>query len=288
MQVEHAEHAARKFHGEYRDEVLAAVESAISAGEILLSGFRVKDKDERLKGERDPVTRYDVASEKRIKEILGSRFPDYGFLGEEGEGMHIHSHNGHGREEHSGEKRFVWIVDPLDGTVNYSHNYPFWCVSIALWDMARDVPLVGVIYDPTRDEIFYSARGMGAFLNENECHVSERKDLGESVVCTGFPYSDIPVREANVENVRRVLGEVMGVRRDGAAALDLAYVACGRLDGFWEMRLHPWDLAAGVLLVEEAGGRVSGIKNGFDLWHGTVVATNGHIHERLIRLLTEP
>ncbi len=217
----------------------------------------------------DLVTEADREAEAAIRSYLLGRHPDHAFLGEEG-----------GAE---GGGRYRWIVDPLDGTVNFAHRFPFYAVSVAL---ERDGELLlGVVLDAVHDELFTAVRGGGARLNGAPIRVSQTAELKRSLLATGFPYDVDRVPEA-VEYFRRVLAHGVPVRRPGAAALDLAYVAAGRIDGFWEMKLNPWDVAAGVLLIEEAGGRVTDLEGRpYALGGRYIVASNGRLHEPLRRTL---
>ncbi len=223
-------------------------------------------------GPTDLVTQADQESEEAIKALLLERFPEAGFLGEEGGG------------EGSAALRF--IVDPLDGTVNYAHGFPFYGVSLAL--EAGGVIQAGVVMDTARGETFYALRGEGAYLDGRPIRVTERKELLGSLLATGFPY-DVAKDPENLTYFARALRRGLLVRRPGAAALDLAYVAAGRLEGFWEVKLNPWDVAAGWLLVEEAGGRVTDLAGRpYTLGNRYIVASNGLIHQALLEaLLTE-
>ncbi|MER3451522.1 MAG: inositol monophosphatase [Thermus sp.] len=248
----------------------AAIDAAFLAQGIhtyyLEKGFTQKAKS----GPTDLVTQADKESEEAIKALLLSRFPDHGFLGEEGGG------------DAPGGVR--WVVDPLDGTVNYAHGFPFYGVSIAL-EVEGRVEL-GVILDTARGELFTALRGQGAYLNGRPIRVTGRQELLGSLLATGFPY-DVAKDPENLTYFERALRKGLLVRRPGAAALDLAYVAAGRLDGFWEVKLNPWDVAAGWLLVEESGGRVTDLEGGpYRLGHRYIVATNGHIHQALLSVLT--
>ena len=245
-----------------------------SAGKVILGyfngEFRVDLKDSRP-GAIDIVTDADRASEDLIMEGIHREFPDHDILTEETS------------TELKGS-RWLWIVDPLDGTVNFAHGYPMFSVSIALMDSQTLV--AGMVYDPLKKETFYAIRDGGAFLNGHPVRVSGAARLQESIVSTGFPYDKAYSPENNIAEFSRVLLRVQGVRRGGSAALDLSYVSCGRLDGFWELKLKPWDMAAGMLLVEEAGGRVSdGSGNPTDVHTNCVVATNGIIHDMLLEVL---
>jgi myo-inositol-1(or 4)-monophosphatase len=220
-------------------------------------------------GPTDLVTQADRESEEAIKELLLSRFPEAGFWGEEG-----------GSE---GNRDVRFIVDPLDGTVNYAHGFPFYGVSLAL--EAEGAIQAGVIMDTARGETFYALRGEGAYLDGRPIRVTERAELLGSLLATGFPY-DVAKDPENLTYFTRALRRGLLVRRPGAAALDLAYVAAGRLEGFWEVKLNPWDVAAGWLLVEEAGGRVTDLEGKpYRLGHRYIVATNGRVHQALLEAL---
>ena len=237
----------------------AAEEIARSAGELLL-GFVGERLDIRLKGDVDLVTQADRASEDLIVGELRRRFPDHEILAEEGGGRRAMP-----------DGRVLWIVDPLDGTTNFAHGLPIWSVSIAAY---RDgVGLAGVVHDPSRDECFSAARGEGASLNGRPIRVSTETELGRALLVTGFPY-DIRTSPANnLDHFSRFMVRSRAVRRLGSAAIDLAYVAAGRFDAFWEMKLAPWDVAAGALLIREAGGVVTRFDGGpFDVFTDEVVA----------------
>lgn len=217
----------------------------------------------------DLVTQVDRACETRIREILLDAFPDHVVLGEE--------------EGQQGEAECRWIVDPLDGTLNYAHGFPFYCVSIALEVNGRIE--LGVVLDPTRDELFQAVRGRGALRNGRPITVTQETEPIRCMLGTGFAYV-VDTQHENIEIFARMLPKVRAVRRPGAAALDLCYVACGRLDGFWELKLSPWDVAAGWLLVQEAGGTVTGGGGEpYRLGQRVIVASNGHLHARLLDLL---
>ncbi|MEZ5353005.1 MAG: inositol monophosphatase family protein [Bryobacteraceae bacterium] len=225
-----------------------------------------------LKGEFDLVTEADRASEKLIVERLRTHFPHHGILAEEGGG-------------HESASEFRWFVDPLDGTTNFAHGYPAFNVTLALEQAGRMI--AGVVYDPVRDELFAAERGAGAYLNNKRMRVTPSTRLEDALLATGFPSFKRHLN-VNVHFFHQVAMVTHGVRRSGSAAIDLAYVAAGRLDGFWEFGLKPWDLAAGTLLIEEAGGRCSDMHGSpMEVTGKHLVATNGAIHDQLIGLFGE-
>jgi myo-inositol-1(or 4)-monophosphatase len=247
------------------------VEIAREAGSLLARFFERRVAFE-LKGEYDLVTEADRSSERLVVERLRSHFPTHGIVAEEGGGC-------------EGSSEYRWYVDPLDGTTNFAHGYPVWNVTLAL-ERAGEL-LAGVIYDPNRDEIFTVERGGGAFLNNRRIHVSAARRLEDALLATGFPSRKRHL-SVNVHFYHQVGMISHGVRRGGSAALDLAYVACGRLDGFWEFGLNPWDMAAGLLLVAEAGGTCGDMKGNPAALRGShVVADNSAIHQQLIALFAD-
>ena len=240
---------------------------AREAGALLMSHFDRHIKIE-YKGEVDLVTVADRASEKLIVDRLKAKWPQHGIVGEEGT-----------RSDTGAEYR--WFVDPLDGTTNFAHGYPVFCVSIALARQDDELE-VGVLYDPTRNEMFAAERGQGATLNGKPVHVSRTARLAESILGTGFP-SHKRHKNPNIYFYHQITLRSHGVRRAGSAALDLANVAAGRYDGFWEFNLNPWDTAAGVLIVQEAGGKVTRFDGApFRLDSREVLATNGLIHDEVL------
>jgi myo-inositol-1(or 4)-monophosphatase len=251
-----------------------AIQTAHDAGRILTERFG-REIEISNKGEIDLVTEADLAAERFIIERIKSYYPRHAILAEESDASGI---------VHEGRSEWKWIIDPLDGTTNYAHAYPCFCVSIAL---ERDGKIeLGVIYDPLREETFAAERGEGATLNGRRIRVSEIDDLNRAMLCTGFPYN---VRELGdfARHFYNFIMHAQAVRRDGSAALDLAYVACGRFDGFWEEGLRAWDVAAGVLLIEEAGGRVSNYDGAsFSIYKPPILASNGLVHEAMMRVLT--
>jgi myo-inositol-1(or 4)-monophosphatase len=247
----------------------------------LLKSFYEKGVQTEYKGEVDLVTEADRASEKLVRERLKAAFPTHGVYGEEG-------------TRDSLDAEYRWYVDPLDGTTNFAHGFPAFCVVLGLERRPQgtrpeeDGDLVaGAIYDPLRDEMFLAEKGKGAWLNGKQIHVSKTKTLQESLTGTGFP-SQKRHLNPNIYFYQQITLRSHGVRRAGSAALDLAYVACGRLDGFWEFNLNPWDTSAGVLLVEEAGGTVTHFDGGrFTLDSREVLATNGLIKGEIVHIFTE-
>ena len=250
-----------------------AIETAREAGQLLLEKFD-RGISVMKKGDINLVTEADLASEALIIERIKSYYPKHSILAEEsGEAVVI-----------GGDSTWKWIIDPLDGTTNYAHGYPCFCVTLALEHNGEIV--VGVTYDPTRNELFAAEKGGGASLNNKPIRVSSTDILGDALLCTGFPY-DIKERDNFTRHLTEMLLKSRGVRRDGSAAIDMAYVACGRFDGFWEEGLHAWDVAAGVLLIEEAGGQISyydGSK--FSIYAPPICASNGLIHAQMLKILS--
>lgn len=259
----------------------SATELAREAGRLLLTHFRRPLRVE-FKGAVDLVTAADRASEAFLVGEIAARFPDHAVLAEEAGG---------------GERAaaYRWLVDPLDGTTNFAHGYPFFAVSLALeaaepgreYLPGRRGPVaLGVIYDPTRDELWAAARGRGATLDGRPIEVSRVEPLQRGLVATGFPYDVHERPEESLSLFGAVLPVTQAIRRDGSAALNLAYLACGRFDGFWERKLHAWDTAAGTLLVEEAGGTVSDFRGRpFDPFGEECLATNGRLHGEMMAVL---
>lgn len=249
-----------------------AIDVAREAGAVLVQ--RLGSAKVSTKGDIDLVTEADLASEKLIIERIRSYFPQHGILAEES-----------GEAVLTGGKRsdWKWIIDPLDGTTNYAHSYPCFCVSIALEHAG--VIEIGVVYDPVRDEMFAAERGSGATLNDRKIHVSSVEELNSAMLCTGFPYN-VRERPNFARDFTNFTMAAQAVRRDGSAALDLAYVACGRFDGFWEDGLSPWDIAAGILLIEEARGTVTNFENEpLSIYTAKVLASNGLVHQDMLRVL---
>lgn len=252
--------------------IRTAIEAAVEAGRFLKMNIgKVKQVERKFGQETNLVTEVDRKSEAMIIEIIKRRFPHHDFLAEE---------SGSQRRE----SEFRWIIDPLDGTTNFTHGLPIFCVSIGL--EVKGVPTLGVVYDPNLDELFTAERGRGAFLNNRPIRVSSTRMLNESLVVTGFPYSIRSNPADAIQHFTNFLMEAQAVRRLGSAALDLCYVACGRFDGYWEISLNPWDMAAGVVVLEEAGGMFTDFL-GFPstIYNPPVLASNGLIHEQMVAVL---
>lgn len=247
------------------------IKMARTAGEIVRQGYG-KQHDVQLKGEIDLVTEVDRRSEEFLLSALAERFPGQHVIAEES-----------GLREGLGEQR--WIVDPLDGTVNYAHGIPFFSVSIAF--AVGDVLTLGVVYDPMRDECFSAERGQGAWLNGAPLKVTAVPELGQSLLVTGFYYDSWRNPENNLDNFARLTLRTQGVRRLGSAALDLCYVAAGRFDGYWELRLGAWDMAAGVLIAQEAGALVTSARGEQDYFKPpySVLAANPVLHAKILAVL---
>ncbi len=252
-----------------------AADAALGAGKILLDRF-ADERHIEYKGDVDLVTDADHAAEALILDLILKTFPDHRFVGEEG----VHR-SGASVADDGG---FTWLVDPLDGTTNYAHRYPHFAVSIAL-AFANSIVL-GVVFDPMLDELFVGQRGAGFTINGKPATVSPTDNLMRSLLGTGFSY-DLEGRDENMRLWERFMPRCQGVRRDGSAALNMCYVAAGRLDGFWERPINSWDIAAGAVMVEEAGGTISGYNGAFDPFSGEVVASNGLIHQAMLEVIRE-
>jgi myo-inositol-1(or 4)-monophosphatase len=247
-----------------------AIDLARAAGDIL-NHYASRDKLVQFKGHANLVTVADKESEELIIGGILGRYPDHSILAEE-----------------SGSTQpgaaVQWIIDPLDGTTNFAHGYPMYCVSIGVEENGENV--CGVVYDPVRDELFSAARGAGAYCNGERLQVSDVDRLSHALLLTGFPYNFRERVDTVMHQFREFMIESQAVRRGGAAALDLCYLAAGRIDGFWELFLQPWDTAAGRVILEEAGGRVTDFKGGpFSVYMKEILASNGKIHEEMIGVL---
>jgi len=254
-----------------RDYLRFARQTAVGAGNLLLKKAN-KHNRVSFKGRINLVTEADLASERYIIKAIEKKFPNHSILAEEESAKNKAS-------------EFKWIIDPLDGTTNFAHGFPFYCVSIAL--EYRGEIILGVVYDPQREELFHATIGGGSFLNGKKIHVTEETKLSRALLATGFPYDIGSSNEDNLKNFARFAKVARGIRRPGSAALDLCYLACGRIDGFWELKLSPWDTAAGKLIVEEAGGRVTDF-NGekYFIYGKYILASNGRIHNQMKRILS--
>lgn len=247
-----------------------AVQIAKEAGEIMMRGYgRTGRNAVSYKGWRNLVTDVDLATEAHLARRIAERFPSHGILGEE----RIRKDPAPG-EDHR------WVVDPIDGTTNFVHSHPFFCTSIGI---ARgEEGIAGVVFAPYLEELFTAQKGVGTMLNGVRCRVSDETDIAHALLASGFSYGQDRDSNTNLENWARLSLVSRGLRRCGSAALDLAYVACGRYDGFWELYLGAWDIAAGAVLVQEAGGRVTDLAGG-DTWRNghEILATNGPLHESI-------
>lgn len=258
----------------YQELLTTALQAAAAGAAILkknANSLSAADIDE--KGIHDFVTRVDKASEEAIIKIIRANHPDHSILAEE---------SGY----HQQQSPFRWVIDPLDGTTNFIHGYKSYCVSVAVEKAGQMV--AGVVNDPTRDEIFSAARGDGAFLNGEKFSVSQVKTLDRSLILTGFPFKAAHMMDDFISVFRKLLPATSGIRRAGSAALDLSHIACGRADGYWEFGLSAWDIAAGALLVEEAGGIIADIEGGADfLKTGNVLCGNPEIFIAIKTMLEE-
>ena len=247
-----------------------ARQAALAAGAIIRENWQ-KPKEIGYKGAIDLVTSIDRESERHIVESLRKSFPDHSILAEEE------------TEIAGSEDRYRWIVDPLDGTTNFAHGYPQFCVSIAL-ECDGEI-ILGLVYDPLSGECFSALKGQGATVNGKPIHTSAVGILDQSLLATGFPYDHRENPDFYLAFFKAFTSRVQGIRRGGSAALDLCYLACGRLDGFWELKLRPWDLAAATLIVAEAGGKLSDFSgNPFSIWGTETLASNGIIHDEMAKI----
>src|SRR5664279_579403 len=252
-----------------------AVKAARRAGNIINRGARDLDLlTVTTKGPKDFVSEIDKGAEAAIVDVILKSYPDHAILAEEGT-----------NKGNNPDSEYVWIIDPLDGTTNFLHGFPQYCVSIALQYKGQITQ--GVIYDPVRNDLFTASRGRGAYLNDHRLRVSRRQHLKDCLLGTGYPFRDGSDFDAYMKMMRAMMTETAGLRRPGAAALDLAYVAAGYYDGFWELGLNPWDVAAGSLLITEAGGLVGDLAGepGY-LYGGQVIAANPRIFAQMVTLLS--
>jgi myo-inositol-1(or 4)-monophosphatase len=249
-----------------RNYLEVAVEAAKLGGDVLKQYYQ-QSKGIKYKGEIDIVTDADKRSEKLIVELLSARFPRHSILAEEGTDM-------------SQPSEFKWVIDPLDGTTNFAHDYPFFCVSVALEKNGEVI--VGVVYHPIFEELFVTEKHGGAYLNGRRIGVSKVDRLRNALLSTGFPYDVLDDPGDALRHFESFIHTAQAVRRDGSAALDLCYLAMGRFDGFWELKLKPWDTAAGILMVTEAGGRVTDFgSETYSIYQDQILASNGLIHDQM-------
>jgi myo-inositol-1(or 4)-monophosphatase len=245
-----------------------AWEAATTAGAFIREHWQ-RPKNIDYKGAIDLVTSVDRECERRMVELLQNHFPGHSILAEEETDL-VGSQSTH-----------RWIIDPLDGTTNFAHGYPQFCVSIALESDGEVI--LGLVYDPLRGECFKAVKDEGATLNGGPIRISGVKELDKALLATGFPYDQREKADFYLSFFKAFMTRSQGIRRNGSAALDLCYVACGRLDGFWELKLRPWDTAAGALIVEEAGGKLSDLSgNKFTIWGEETLASNGAIHDEMV------
>ena len=253
-----------------KDIKKVALKAATAGGVVLMNNFgKIKSID--YKGDINIVTEADQESERKIISIIKDAYPTHRIVAEETGDSGLSS-------------PYKWIIDPLDGTTNYAHGYPCFCVSIAI-EYEGEI-ICGIIYDPVKEELFTAEKGKGSHLNGTPIRVSAEEELNTSLLCTGFPYDVREDMESNIHHFRNFLMKAQAVRRDGSAALDLCYTAAGRFDGFWEQKLHPWDVAAGSLIVSEAGGTVTSYSGEtFNIYGTEILASNGIIHNQMLDVL---
>lgn len=255
---------------DYQTYLQTATEAALGAGDLIREKVG-KSVHIDMKGRINLVTEVDVASEALIRRMISERFPGHTIFGEENGSVGT-------------DAEYRWIVDPLDGTTNFAQGYPFFSVSIAL--EVRGQVVVGVVHDPTHRETFSAVRGQGACLNGQPIHVTDHAELEKALLVTGFPYDVSSSPDIHLGLFRDLVVRARGIRRDGSAALDLCYVACGRFDAFWELGLSPWDIAAGSLIVSEAGGRMSDfLGKPHNLVFRDMLASNGLLHEDILKII---
>ncbi|MGC8814244.1 inositol monophosphatase family protein [Dictyoglomus sp.] len=246
-----------------------AIKTIKESGNILLN-YIGEEKEIELKGISNLVTQVDKLSERHILKSIEENFPDHSILTEETGFINKNS-------------EYTWIVDPLDGTTNYAHNFPFFGISIAL--IKNKEIILGLIYDPIRDELFYAIKNEGAYLNDRRIEVSKTESLKNSLISFAFPY-ELSLEEKNFIPFINFSSRTHGIRRTGSAAIEIAYVGCGRLDGFWAKKLKPWDISAGILIVEEAKGKVTDFSgNNIDIHTDNILFSNGKIHQEMIKIL---
>lgn len=253
------------------DYLKIAEEACRRSGAIQMEGLK-KNREITFKGDINLVTDIDHACEKAIVDLIQGTFPDHDILAEEGSGKRKDS-------------EFKWVIDPLDGTTNYTHGYPLFVTSIGLEYKGEIV--AGAVYDPNLDEMFLAEKGSGATLNGEKIQVSSVETLEHALLVTGFSYNIRETKDNNLDQFEKFIMQAQAVRRDGVAAADLCYVAAGRYDGFWELNLFPWDVAAGVIILREAGGHITDYAgNPYEIYCKQILATNGPLHREMGRILT--
>ena len=270
---------------ELKNFLKIAIEAVKEAGKIQEEKFGENFKIEH-KGEINLVTEVDYQCEKAIIDIIKRDYPEHEILTEEAGSVKglppSHSPLTKGGQM---EGKYKWIIDPLDGTTNYAHSYPCFCASVGL-EIDGEI-VAGAVYNPMIDELFTSIKGEGAYLNGNRIRVSKIGDINKSLLATGFPYDIRESKENNLNHFCNFAVRAQAIRRPGSAVLDLCYLAAGRFDGFWELKLYPWDMAASSLIVKEAGGMITDFKGGeFSIYKGEMLATNGLIHKEMIEILS--
>jgi len=250
------------------DKLLSvAKEAALEAGEVQLSFFGKEKEISHKYNEFDLVTNADKLAEERILSVIKSYFPDHGFLGEES-------------GESNTDSEYIWVIDPIDGTTNYAHNFPHFAVSIGMLYQGKIT--MGVVYDAFKNEMFWAAEGSGAYLNADNISVSRIVTLDKALLATGFPVNRDGILEENIKYFTKFLYEAQAIRRPGSASLDMCYIACGRLDGFWELNLSPWDVTAAACIIKEAGGKVSNFAtDDFNIYVKNIIATNSLLHPEI-------
>ncbi len=251
-----------------------AKEAALEAGKILVKNLGKLSIDQiETKSKNNFVTEIDKLAEKIIIDLIYSFHPNHCIFAEES-----------GNNNKTSDYR--WIIDPLDGTTNYIHSIPFFCVSIAL-EFKGEI-ILGVVYDPVRDEMFYAEKGKGAYLNNKPINVSSKFNISESIITVGFPYKSHHNIGKYINTLTKISGSCSNIRKVGSAAIDLAYVASGRFDGYWELDLSEWDIAAGIIIIREAGGRVTDLNGEFGFMEtGNIIASNNHIHSQILEVLNK-
>ncbi|MDI6825882.1 MAG: inositol monophosphatase family protein [Candidatus Aenigmarchaeota archaeon] len=248
-----------------------AIKAAKEAGKIIMQSFK-RSLTVKHKNVVELLTKVDTDSERKIISIIKEEYPDHEIFSEETSNKKMSSDD-------------LWIIDPLDGTTNYVHRFPFFCVSIAY--SHKNNVVLGVVFDPLRDELFFAEKNKGAFLNDQKIKVSDIEQLSDALLATGFAYERGSIMKKNLEKIEKFLSSgIHGIRRTGSAAIDLCHVACGKADGYWEYHLKQWDHAAGSLIVTEAGGKITKI-NGedYEVFKNDIVASNSKIHEQMLKIL---